>query len=260
MTNDLDEMMRQHLAGPAPRAVQDRVRTSFQPLRGRFHDRQNETASHPQGSRRISRWWWSTLGVFGAAALALLLLLPLASLRAEVDFVGVLSSKEKTRFFLHDRAAGRSSGWVALNQEFAGFTLLSYDAKTDVLVLTKGKERVEIRLKDAKVQNGRIELRGSAKLGALGETLEMERVTLVLDQENIFTLKNGVEIHATPKRMPDGNLMWTMAYLRPRTDGTKETLSTPTWITLPDQQWAFLIGSPETPDKNLSFTFTPPPK
>ncbi|MEO5958494.1 MAG: hypothetical protein ABIZ49_14035 [Opitutaceae bacterium] len=258
--NDLDETMRQTLAESAPRAVQDRVQPRFDALRARFNHRQKESVSGSPLSRGIRAWWWTTLGVFGAAALTFLLVLPHASLRAEVDFVGILSSKDTIRFFLQDRAAGTSSGWVTLNQEFAGFMLLSYDAKTDVLVLTKGQEHVEIRLKDAKVQTGRIELRGTVKLGALGETLEMERVTLVLDQENVFTLKNGVEIHATPKRMPDGNLMWTMAYLRPRTDGTKESLSTPKWITLPDRQWAFLIGSPETPNKNLSFTFTPPPK
>jgi hypothetical protein len=90
--------------------------------------------------------------------------------------------------------------------------------------------------------------------------MEMDRVTLLLDQENVFTLKNRMEIHATPTRMPDGNFMWSIAFVRPRADGTKETLSSPKVLTRPDTEWRILIGTPETPDKNLSVRFKPPGK
>ncbi len=190
--------------------------------------------------------------------LARLLLLGLspALLRAEVEFTGLIALKDGTLFSLADTAADTRSGWIGLQQEFAGYQLTAYDAKGDVLTLTKNGVKTELRLNVPKVQNARLEVRGAMTLTA-GEKIDIERATLVFDHENSFPLKNGVIVRITPRRMPDGSLIFAARFERSRADGTIEVLESPTVAVLPDKPFSIQIGDRAHPENNLGISFTP---
>jgi hypothetical protein len=152
----------------------------------------------------------------------------LAPLRAEVEFTGILVTPASSLFALADRAAGTTSGWIGLQQTFGGYTVTAYDPKTDVLTLAKD-----------------------------GEKVEFERATLAFDEDNAFPLKNGVVLHLTPRRMPDGNLFFQASFTRPKPDGNLETLNAMGVVAQPGKAFSIQIGSRDTPENNLGFSFTP---
>ncbi len=90
-----------------------------------------------------------------------------------------------------------------------------------------------------------------------GEKLEVERATLIFDQENNFPLKNGVVAHITPKRLPNGNILFRAVYDRTTADGRIEHLAAPTVITLPDAEFSIRVSSKENPGDDLGFSFKP---
>lgn len=254
----LDQTLRRTLAGFAPASVHEQAQLHFQSLATRLRSRPGLSATNQPPESRWW-WWWTGLGLFGTAAVvALVLGLFNSPARAEVEFAGILATSEKTLFYLVDKSAESASGWVALRQEFAGYTVSSYDAKTDLLTLTKAGVKREIRLRDSKVQEGEssFDVSGTVMLDA-GEKLEVERATLILDQENNFPLKNGVVVHITPRRLPDGNLLFAAIYDRPSADGKMEHLAAPTVITLPNSAFSVMITSKENPRDNLGFSFKP---
>jgi hypothetical protein len=254
-TFELDQTLRATLADPAPASVHEHAQVHFQLLATRVRSRLDEPA---HGRPHKSRWWWWTvLGFFGTAAAGVLLLgLFNSAAHAEVEFAGILATSEKTLFHLVDKSTGVSSGWVGLRQEFAGYTVSSYDAKTDLLTLIKDGVKRDIRLRDSKVQAGSFDVTGTVTLDA-GEKLEVERATLNFDQENNFPLKNGVVVHLTPKRLPDGNILFQAVYDRPTTDGKIEHLAAPTVIVLPNSGFSVTIASKENPRDSLGFSFKP---
>jgi hypothetical protein len=256
MENDpLDTSLRETLSGSAPADVHRRAAPHFDTLAARMRDRTTPPARPTRPAHRTT--WWAGLGVFGTAAAAVVILgLVLAPLRAEVEFVGILATSEKTMFYLKDAAAGKESGWVELKQTFAGYIVTAYDAKNDVLTLTKDGAITQIRLRDAKVINGRQEVMGGITLQA-GEKLVVERATLIFDQENVFPLKNGVIVRITPKRWTDGNIMHDVVFERPRPDGGIEKLSSPKVLTLPDRGFSVMIGEPGKPEESIGLSFKP---
>jgi hypothetical protein len=180
----------------------------------------------------------------------------LAPLRAEVEFTGILVTPASSLFALADRAAGTTSGWIGLQQTFGGYTVTAYDPKTDVLTLAKDGVKTELRLNAAKVQPAKLEIRGTINLTA-GEKIEFERATLAFDEDNAFPLKNGVVLHLTPRRMPDGNLFFQASFTRPKPDGNLETLNAMGVVAQPGKAFSIQIGSRDTPENNLGFSFTP---
>jgi hypothetical protein len=180
----------------------------------------------------------------------------LAPLRAEVEFTGLLALKDDALFQLADRATGTSSGWISLKGTFAGYTLTAYDPKEDAVTLTKDGATTKLRLNAPKVQAARLEIRGTINLTA-GEKVEFERATLAFDEDNAFPLKNGVVLHLTPRRMPDGNLFFQASFTRPKPDGTLETLNAMGVVAQPGKAFSIQIGSRTTPENNPGFSFTP---
>jgi LysM repeat protein len=84
-----------------------------------------------------------------SAMLACLLFSSLAA--AAVEFTGVLVSANATKFSLRDTTAQGVSPWLALGDSFAGYTLSSYDTKTEMLLLVKGEEKLSLHLTPGKV-------------------------------------------------------------------------------------------------------------
>ena len=177
-----------------------------------------------------------------------LLSLLVPALRADIEFVGILATSQSTRFALTDTTSGKSD-WLAAGEAFAGYKLVSFDAKTDTLLLRRSDSELRLRLKDdAKIKSARMELTGTITFGA--EKLEIDRVTLVFDQENVFPLKDGVTYRITPQRLPDGTILFQTEIERVLAPNKSERLSSPGIVTLPGQQFSLRIG-------DLGFSFKP---
>lgn len=84
------------------------------------------------------------------AALACLFIFPSIA-GAEIEFTGVLASKDATKFSLRDTTANGVSPWLALGDNFSGYTLSSYDTKTEILLLVKGDEKLPLHLTPGKI-------------------------------------------------------------------------------------------------------------
>ncbi|MBI4626544.1 MAG: hypothetical protein HY736_25410 [Verrucomicrobia bacterium] len=177
------------------------------------------------------------------------LLLLATAVRAQVEFSGILAMPGKTLFALTNTATSKTE-WVALHDRFAGFVVTSYDRPTDTLTLLRNGTATRVRLKDdAKVQSLRFELTGTITFGT-GEIIEIERATLLFDQENVFPLKDGIIYRITPTRRPDGTLMYRIVIEQQIAENRIDRLSAPTVITLPNQTFSIRIGE-------YGFSFTP---
>src|SRR5690606_1170476 len=72
-SNDLDQSMRQTLSGRAPTAVHARVQPRFANLAERLREHQRQTPVRSPSRQRPQGWWWTAVGVFGTAAVAIIL-------------------------------------------------------------------------------------------------------------------------------------------------------------------------------------------
>jgi hypothetical protein len=88
----------------------------------------------------------------------LLILLPLNSLWADsgLEFSGVCASPGNTIVLLKDKSTGAST-WVAIGQDFGEYTVASYDAKDDVVVMSRQDVFTRLKLNCAKIQAGPVE-------------------------------------------------------------------------------------------------------
>jgi hypothetical protein len=172
-----------------------------------------------------------------------------AVLRADIEFVGILMTSQATRFALSDTALGKTD-WVSSGQKFAGYTVGAYDRKEDVLTLTRDGAELRVKLKnDAKIQNSRFELTGAITFGADAK-IEVERATLLFDEENVFPLKDGLTYRITPTREEDGNIRYAIAVERVLAENKKEKIAAPAIIVLPGHPFKIQVGE-------LGFAFTP---
>jgi hypothetical protein len=169
--------------------------------------------------------------------------------RAEIEFVGLLATRETLRFALGDTNTGKTE-WVMRGETFSGFTVVSYDATRDTILLRRDATDLTIKLKDdARVKAARLELTGSISFGA-SEKIEIERATLLFDQENVFPLKDGITYRITPERRPDGTILYRTSIERVLAPNKTERLSSPAVVTLPGQPFSMRIA-------DLGFSFKP---
>ena len=172
-----------------------------------------------------------------------------ASLRADLEFTGILVTSQTTRFALTDTATGKSD-WRERGQTFGGYTIISYEPKDETLLLRQDTQDLRLRLKDdAKVKAARLELTGTIAFNAT-EKVEVERATLQFDEENVFPLKDGVTYRITPTRLPDGTHRYQFSIERVLAPNKTERISAPLVRTLPGQPFSLQIG-------DLGFSFLP---
>ena len=185
-------------------------------------------------------------------ALLLAIVLLAATARAEIAFSGVLIMPGRSLFALTEGPA-ESPAWRALGQEFAGYSLAAFEAKTDTLTLMKEGAPLRLHLKDeAKTKTARLELGGTITVGT-GEKLEVTRVTLAFDQETILPLSDGLTWRITPTRLTDGNILYRLAAERVVQNGglkSVQKISAPSVVVLPDGAFSIALG-------DLKFTFAP---
>ncbi len=171
-----------------------------------------------------------------------------ATARAEIEFIGVLVMQGRTSFALCDDPT-KPTTWRTLGQEFAGYTLGTFDSTSDTLTLKQGETTLRLQIKEGKITPGRMEIAGALTIGAK-ETFNVTRATLVLDQENVFPLKDGVIWRITPSVLPNGNLLYELAIDQTLPDGKVERISVPRITALPGRPFSLKVG-------DLEFSFKP---
>lgn len=178
---------------------------------------------------------------------ATLLLAPLA--RADLEFTGILITPQSAVFAVRDTAAARTE-WRAIGERFAGYTVARFDREKDTLVLSKDGAELVLRLKDdAKIKSVQLELRGKVTLG-VGNKLDVIRASLRFDEENVFPLQDGITCRMTPRRLPDGNLLFEIAVDRTVAPNAVKRISGSRVIARPDGPFELHVG-------DLVFAFAP---
>lgn len=73
-----------------------------------------------------------------------------SSVRAEVEFAGYMRTAQgEARFVLADPAAHKTSEWIAVGGNFAGYRVTGFEAKSETLVVEKDGVARQLRLKSA---------------------------------------------------------------------------------------------------------------
>ncbi len=154
--------------------------------------------------------------------------------RAEIQFVGILATRDLTRFALTDTTTGKTE-WIVSKGRFAGYTIGAFDPQADTLILSRDGNEMKLRLvADAKIKDARLELTGAVTIGT-DETFEVLRATLRYDEENVFPLKDGVIYKITPTRREDGTIRYSIAVERVHSATKVERISAPNVIANPSQ-------------------------
>jgi hypothetical protein len=169
---------------------------------------------------------------------------------AGIEFIGILVTSRETRFAVAETATG-ATDWVKQGEVFSGYTLRSYDPGGDVLTLVRDNVELRLTLKnDAKVTAARFELTGEIKFGS-AEKIEVQRATLLFDQENVFPLKDGATYRITPTRRADNTINYRITIQRLVAANKTETVAAPGVIALPGQPFSIQFS------EDLGFSFTP---
>jgi hypothetical protein len=133
--------------------------------------------------------------------------------RGAVEFVGILTTPERSVFALADTASQKTA-WVPVGKTFGDYTVLRFDSGSDTLTLRRAGAETTLHLKpDAKVKSAALELAGTITISG-GEKLEVIRATLRYDQENELPLAEGAVCKITPHVLADGNIRYDLAFER----------------------------------------------
>ncbi len=165
-------------------------------------------------------------------------LLALTAARAEIEYAGFLQGPDGVRVTLTDGSGGAASGWLKLGQVFAGHTVVASDARR--VVLEKDGHRIERPLREAKIKDGRMIVRGSVTAGPLG-TLPNVAVSLFAGEEAVFPLHETLTLHLRVEQQSDGTLLYRAKFIE-RRDSGEDTLAAPSIISLPGQPFALQVG------------------
>lgn len=70
-----------------------------------------------------------------------------------IEFAGVLGGGKSTRVALTNKATG-STQWIPIGGTYAGYTVVSYDGASDVIVVKKDNQEFRLPLRSARVATG----------------------------------------------------------------------------------------------------------
>src|SRR3954462_2828306 len=84
-----------------------------------------------------------------------------------IEFAGVLNNGKDTQVSLRETGGGQTR-WVVIGREFAGYTVVSYQAKDDTVTLSRDGKQFTVQLKSArKVKPGTAKLSPEVEKGIL---------------------------------------------------------------------------------------------
>ena len=72
-----------------------------------------------------------------------------------VEFAGYMAAGTDRLFVLFDPRSKETSSWVKLEVSWHGYRLIAFDAQREMLVVAKGAEKLELKLRSAQVVEGR---------------------------------------------------------------------------------------------------------
>ena len=148
-------------------------------------------------------------------------LLALTAARAEIEYAGFLQGPDGVRVTLTDGSSGAASGWLKLGQVFDG-------------------HRIERPLREAKIKDGRMIVRGSVTAGPLG-TLPNVAVSLFAGEEAVFPLHENLTLSLRVEPRADGTILYRAKFIE-RRDGGEDQLAAPALVALPGQPFALRVG------------------
>ena len=103
---------------------------------------------------------------------------------AGVEFAGVMGTGKEVRVALTNKASGTTQ-WVTVGGSYAGYTLTSYDPKTDIVIVTKDGQQFRLGLKQGKVA------KGDAKASPVVERAILNNLRQLAAAADQFYLENG---------------------------------------------------------------------
>ena len=108
--------------------------------------------------------------------------------RAEIIFQGYMATREKPLFVLSlDKE--KTSGWLAIGQDFAGFSLVEFNSKGELLTVEKDGQRQILHLADGRVLNAS-ESKSAAETKPIVIAIGgLERITVGDDAAMVDALK-----------------------------------------------------------------------
>jgi hypothetical protein len=166
--------------------------------------------------------------------------------RAEINYAAFLQGPDGVRVTLTDGPEGPASGWLKLGQVFAGYTIVASDAQR--VVLEKDGRRIERPLREAKIKDGRMIVRGTVSAGRWG-TVPKIAVSLFVGEETVFPLHENLTLRLRVERREDGTLLYRAQFVE-RRDGGEHLLSAPSVVARPGQPFALRFG-------DYGFQFSP---
>lgn len=101
-----------------------------------------------------------------------------------IEFAGVLGGGKDTRVALKNKATG-STQWVPVGGTYAGYSIVSYEARADVLVVKKDGEEFRLPLRSARVAAGTAKAPPALERAVLNN---LRQLAAAADQ---FYLENG---------------------------------------------------------------------
>ena len=181
---------------------------------------------------------------------ALLLLgFVVASLRGEVEFSGFYVTSNEALFILSEKNEGVSSGWLKIGESFDSYTIKSFDREHEVIAVEKNGQLSHLPLRESKVKNGKMTIDGTMTWWR-NQTSQSVHASMFLGEEAMFPVKPGVNLHITPKRQPDGSILYQTRLVTLDKDGREISDPWPNVVTLFGGKFAVRIGE-------FGFSFKP---
>ena len=161
-------------------------------------------------------------------------------LRAEIEFSGFSISPASQLFFMSDKEGDKSSGWFRIGQSFRGYTLKSFDKNREIITVQKDGLDLEIRLKESKINDGKITIEGTVSIGN-NQKIEGIRVSLFIGEESIIQFSESTRLAITPTRLANGNMKYSTKFIT-TTEGKEVILAAPALVTLPSSSFSVRVG------------------
>ena len=172
-----------------------------------------------------------------------------ASLRGEVEFSGFYLTSNEALFILSEKDNGVSSRWLKIGDTFDSYTIRSFDRKHEVIALEKNGQLSHLHLRESKVANGKMTIDGTITWWR-NQASQSVHASLFLDEEAVFPVKSGVNLHITPKRQPDGSILYETRLVTLDNGGREISDPWPDVVTLFGGEFSIRIGE-------FGFSFKP---
>jgi hypothetical protein len=181
--------------------------------------------------------------------LALILALAAVHLRADVQFTGYFLTANESLFSLGERDGGESSGWLPMGGSFHSYILKSFDRATEVITLEKDGQVSQLHLRDSKVKEGVMTIKGTITLWPGPQDQKFE-ASLFPGEMQVFPLKEGVTLHLTASNQPDGTVLYKSRLYTRDKEGKENFVQMPWATTLPGGEFSIRVG-------DIGFSFKP---